>query len=107
MYAVCYDTCALNIIMFLEGWDQKEAQESIDLADMSKKLAGLNCSIRYQLMEHTNTLKSEMTKQNEQMATELQKQAEEISQLHSIVKEQAEILKSLSKVCTRLKYAEY
>ena len=81
--------------MFLEGWD-KETQESIDLADINKKLAGLNSSIRYQLMEHTNTvqsLKSEMTKQNEQMATELQKQAEEISQLHSIAKEQAKMLK--------------
>ena len=85
--------CAvIHVHMFLEGWDQKETQESIDLADIKNKLEGLDSSIRYQMMEYTNTLKSEMTKQSEQMATELQKQAKEISQLHSIVKEQAKML---------------
>ena len=96
--------------MFLEGWDQKKTQESIDLADINKKLAGLNSSIRYQLMEHTNTvqstLKSEMTKQNEQMATELQKQAEEISQLHSIVKEQAKMLKGCYSLLEETRYVQ-
>ena len=102
--------------MFLEGWDQKETQESIDLADINKKLAGLNSSIQYQLMEHTNTVQSTLksvksetkktTKQNEKMATELQKQAEEISQLHSIVKEQAKMLKGCYSLLEETRYVQ-
>ena len=95
--------------MFLEGWDQKETQESTGPADKNKKLAVLNSSIQYQLMEHTNTvqsLKSEMTKQNEQVATELQKQAEEMSQLHSIVKEQMKMLKGCYSLLEETRYAQ-